>query len=121
MKMKLPIKVYNEANNTDHWSKKAARRKSQKLAIYCTLKDVVTPEMLPCKIILTRISPRKLDQHDNLPYAFKGILDSLCSLLVPDKAIGQADSDSRIQVEYRQSKGEKYECAMEIEILTISD
>jgi hypothetical protein len=117
MKIKLPIKVYNEANNTDHWTKKAARHKKQKIAIYCMLKDVVTPEMLPCKIILTRISPRKLDQHDNLPMAFKFILDSVASLLVPGKAIGQADSDKRISVEYDQRKGEKYECAMEIEII----
>jgi len=120
LKIKLPIKVYNEANNTDHWAKKAARRKKQKIAIYCMLKDVIVPEMLPCKIKMTRIAPRKLDFADNLPFAFKGILDSIASLLIPNKAVGQSDSDKRIQVEYDQIKGGVGEYALEIEIIQMS-
>lgn len=117
MKFKLPIKTVSEANLTNqHWTKRAARHKKQKDAIRFALTNKITPDMLPCKIKLTRIAPRKLDKWENLPMAFKYILDSLASLLIPNKAIGQADSDSRIQVEYDQIKGATGEYAIEIEI-----
>ena len=119
--MKLPIKVFNEANNTDHWSKKAARRKNQKQAIKLLCSSSINPSLLPCVVKLTRISPRKLDNAENLPYAFKGIIDAIAELLVPGKAIGRADSDPRMKFIFDQVKGVKYECAMEIEIVATSD
>lgn len=118
MKIKLPIKTVNEANSREHWHKKASRHTRQKEAIRFGCVNRITPDMLPCKIILTRISPRKLDQWDNLPMSFKWILDTLASFLVPNKAIGHADSDNRIQVEYKQSKGIPHEYAIEIEIVS---
>lgn len=117
MKIKLPIKTVSEANlSREHWTKKHKRHKSQKEAIYFALVNKITPDMLPCTIKLTRIAPRKLDKWENLPCSFKFILDSIASLLVPNKAIGQADSDPRIQVEYDQIKGGIGEYAIEIEI-----
>jgi hypothetical protein len=117
MKIKLPIKVYNEANGSDHWTKRAARRKSQKQAIKLLCSSCIDPSLLPCVIKLTRISPRKLDNAENLPYAFKGIIDAIAELLIPGKAIGRADGDPRMKFEFDQAKGYKYECAMEIEIV----
>jgi hypothetical protein len=117
VKFKLPIKTVSEANLTrEHWTKKHRRHKKQKEAITFALANRITPDMLPCTIKLTRIAPRKLDQWENLPMAFKFILDSLASLLIPNKAIGQADSDNRIQVKYDQIKGGVGEYAIEIEI-----
>lgn len=119
MKMKLPIKVYSEANSNDHWCKKSARHKKQKEAIFYELREHIYEKMLPCKIKLTRIAPRKLDVHDNLPFSFKWIFDSICELLIPGKAVGRADDDNRIQVEYDQRKGDLNEYAMEIEIIKL--
>lgn len=121
MKIKLPIKTVSEASlSREHWTKKHRRHKAQKDFIFYALKDQINETLLPCKIKLTRIAPRFLDQWDNLPMSFKWILDSLASLLVPGKAIGQADSDNRIQVSYEQIKGGVKEYAIEIEIIQMS-
>lgn len=117
MKMKLPIKVFNEANSNDHWSKKNARRQSQKRSILLLCKPFLSGVQLPCKIKLTRISPRKLDIRDNLPYAFKGIVDAIFEIFFPGKAIGRADDNTSIEIIYDQKKGALNEYAMEIEIL----
>lgn len=116
MKLKLPIKTVNEANSREHWHKKSVRHTVQKSAILYLLRGKIDESFLPCIIKLTRIAPRKLDKWDNLPMSFKWILDAITSLLVPDKAIGQSDSDPRIQVEYEQIKGEINEYAIEVEI-----
>ncbi len=117
MKIKLPIKVTNEANSREHWHKKALRHSRQKDAIRFSLCSKISDTLLPCTIKLTRIAPRKMDIWDNIPMGFKFILDAICELLIPGKAIGQADNDSRIRVEYDQKKGEKGEYAIEIEII----
>ena len=119
MKIKLPIKTVSEANlSREHWTKKHKRHKLQKEAIKLACSSRITPDLLPWTIKLTRIAPRFLDSHDNLPMAFKFILDSLASLLVPGKANGQADNDKRIQVRYDQIKGIPHEYAIEIEIIS---
>ncbi len=130
VRIKLPVKTVNEANGhkkavkkngitkykTEHWTETAKRHRMQKDAIYYSLKNLVDGTMLPCTIKLTRIAPRKLDKWDNLPMSFKWILDSITALMIPNKAIGQTDSDPRIQVEYDQIKGGVGEYAIEIEI-----
>lgn len=118
MKFKLPIKTISEANLTgEHWRKKHKRHQAQKEAIRFALANRLAPDMLPCIIRLTRIAPRMLDKWENLPISFKWILDAICELLIPGKAIGQADSDERIQVRYNQKKGDKGEYGIEIEII----
>jgi hypothetical protein len=72
---------------------------------------------LPCIIKLTRIAPRFLDEGDNLPSSLKNVRDYVCSLLIPGKKIGRADSDKRIQVSYDQIKGHVREYAVEVEII----
>ena len=122
MKIKLPIKTVSEANlSREHWTKKHKRHKKQKEAIRFALANRVTPVMLPCLIKLTRIAPRFLDSHDNLPMSQKYVLDAICELLVKNKAIGQADNDKRIQVTYDQIKGVPHEYAIEIEIISTLD
>jgi hypothetical protein len=122
MIIKLPIKTVSEANlSREHWTKKHKRHKLQKEAIKLACSRLITPDLLPCTIKLTRIAPRKLDQWENLPCSFKFILDSLADLLVPGKAIGQSDSDNRIQVIYDQIKGIPHEYAIEIEIIPTLD
>ena len=122
MKIKLPIKTVSEANlSREHWTKKHKRHKKQKEAIRFALANRVTPEMLPCLIKLTRIAPRFLDSHDNLPMSQKYVLDAICELLVKNKAIGQADNDKRRQVTYDQIKVVPLEYGIEIEIISTLD
>src|SRR6266478_7466412 len=102
LSVKIPIKTVSEANTYEHWSKSYKRHQAQKKAIKLVLSAQVTPASLPCIIRLTRIAPRKLDKAENLPMAFKWVLDAICELLVPNKTIGQADSDKRIQVKCEQ-------------------
>ena len=117
LSVKLPIRTVSEGNlSSEHWTKKHRRHKNQKEAVKYAMTSKMNADMLPCIIKLTRIAPRQLDSHDNLPMAFKFILDTLASLLVPGKAIGQADSDNRIGVEYEQIRGLPHEYAINIEI-----
>jgi hypothetical protein len=117
MKFKLPIKTVSEANKHEHWRKSHKRHVLQKQAVKMLLTGKITPDDLPCTVKLTRIAPRRLDPHENLPMSQKHVLDAICELLVPNKAIGQADSDNRIQVKYEQMKGIPKEYAIEVEIL----
>jgi hypothetical protein len=39
------------------------------------------PPRLPCKVTFTRIAPRRLDEGDNLPSAFKPMRDELARVL----------------------------------------
>jgi len=132
MKFKLPIKTVSEANGhknavkkngkviykTEHWSQKAKRHRLQKEAIKFGLANRLDDSCLPCTIKITRIAPRFLDKFENLPMSLKYVNDAICELLVPGKAIGQADSDKRIETICDQKKGVVGEYAIEIEIIS---
>ena len=60
---------------------------------------------VPCTIILTRVSPRKFDPHDNLRMAFKPLVDIIADTLIPGLRKGIADGDERLTWVYRQEKG----------------
>ena len=112
----LPIKTARESNSSEHWAKKAKRHRLQKIKIKSAfLKDRPQIE-IPCHVILTRISPRSLDCHDNLPMSFKWIVDSICDYIFPGMAAGRADDSKEITWEYRQEKGKVREYAIKIEI-----
>lgn len=68
---------------------------------------------LPVVVEVVRIAPRMYD-YDNLVAAFKGIRDTIASLLVPGLRPGQADSNSGITWIYSQKKGAPKEYALEI-------
>ena len=114
---KLPIKIHNEANSTEHWTKKHKRHQEQKRQLgYAWVQKNPPAIPLPCHIILTRIAPRKLDLNDNLTMGFKWILDAISERIIPGLAIGRADGDERITVQYKHEKGQVREYAMIIEI-----
>lgn len=64
---------------------------------------------------MTRIAPRKLDD-DNLPVSMKWIRDEIANMLIPGKALGQADSDHGIKWTYAQEKGKPKEYAVRIDV-----
>jgi|SRR5271157_2998663 len=102
----IPLETISEANTSEHWTKKHKRHKHQKSVIAWQFMTEKPDISLPCKVRLTRISPRSLDD-DNLRMAFKWIRDAIADNLIPGKAAGRADDDKRIFWEYAQEKGPK--------------
>lgn len=115
MKIKIPIKTVSEANKSEHWTKAHKRHKAQKRAVSLYIGTKLDGYKIPCLIKLTRIAPRKLDSHENLPMAFKFITDAICEIIVPGLKAGRAD-DHGFTIEYDQRKGEVKEYAIEIEV-----
>ena len=54
----------------------------------------------PWVVTITRIGPRKLDEHDNLPRSAKHIVDGIASALGIDDA-----DDAKVKWHYRQERG----------------
>jgi|SRR6185437_9029899 hypothetical protein len=112
----LPIKTASESNSSEHWTVKRKRHKIQQGWVNMVfLQDKPIVE-IPCNIVVTRIAPRSLDSHDNLPMSLKWICDSIADNIFPGKAAGRADDCKDIKWEYRQKKGKPREYAVEIEI-----
>jgi len=113
------IRTASESNSSDNWRKKAKRHSKQKLFIakvFMVERPKVQP---PCKVTLTRIAPRNLDEHDNLRTSMKWITDAIASYLVPGKAAGRADDCKAIEWDYKQKKGAVREYGVLVEIETL--
>ena len=115
IEIKIPIRLVSEANISDHWTKKHKRKQKVRILLLSYLPDLSNCH-LPCKVVLTRIAPRKLDD-DNLRTAFKFVRDVLADKLIPGKAAGRADDDERIEWCYEQLKGNPKEYAIKIIII----
>lgn len=114
---RLNIEIANESNSTEHWTKKHKRHKKQKMAIrkaFLADKPVMT---LPVHVVLTRISPRQMDSHDNLPMSMKFCADAIADYLWPNQAPGRADDNPEITWEYKQEKGKPREYGFRIEMV----
>jgi hypothetical protein len=111
----IPVYTVSEANTNQHWAKKKKRTDLQKRWIWLIFKRDKPDIKLPCLIKLIRIGKRKLDD-DNLPVSVKILRDKIADQIIPGKAAGQADSDSRLSWEYAQEKGEN---SVRIEIYSI--
>lgn len=100
----LPVEAANEANSSEHWTKKHKRHTNQhKWVKYEFWKNKVTLlDDSKVKIKMIRVSPRKFDQDDNLPMSLKYIKDKIADCLIPGKPMGVTDSDPRIVWEYDQ-------------------
>lgn len=115
IEIKLPIRLVSEANNTDHWRVKHNRNKKIKLM----LKKYWPKDLhvkFPCKITLTRVAPRQLDD-DNLVFCFKFVRDEISDYLIPGMARGRADGGTRLEYLYKQRKGEPKEYGLIIRLL----
>lgn len=96
----LPLLVIPESNIRDGTWKYISR----KLAVKETVAEVIDkfwPQgqrwPSPSMILLKRYGPRLLDAHDNLPNAFKSVVD-----LISDRLFGLKDNDSRLAWAYDQ-------------------
>ena len=63
------------------------------------------------RITLTRIAPRELDSHDNLPTAMKPLVDGIADALELKN-----DRDPRVKWEYAQRRAGVREFAVEVEV-----
>lgn len=112
----IPVHTESEANLREHWAKKRKRTKEHRQVSGWAMYDHVReyPEILflrtPRIITLTRVAPRMLDSHDNLPRALKAVVDGICD------ALGVKDNDSRLTWRYAQRKGDVRQYAVEVEI-----
>lgn len=107
MMLVIPMKLPSASNLREHWSAKARRVKAQRnsvaLAMLCERRSLLEHhaqlargEDLTC--VLTRVSPRKLDD-DNLATAFKALRDEVA------KQLGVDDGGTRVRWVYKQSPG----------------
>lgn len=95
MRIELPIIAVSEANRRDHWATKARRVKAHRNAAWALCP--VYP--LPCIVTITRVAPRAMDEHDNLPASLKACVDGIAQRL------GIKDNDPRVEWRYAQAKG----------------
>ena len=117
IKIELPIVTVSEANRgSEHWRIKAKRHKLQKAAVYKLMRAQLLSVCLPCRIKMTRIAPRFLDKHDNLPMSQKYLVDAICEILIPGKAVGRADDSDQLTICYDQEKRGVKEYGVVVEI-----
>lgn len=94
--VKVPLRLHSEANGSHgHWSVRAARVKNQRHTTAWALRPHKAPG-LPVIVTVTRIAPRRLDQHDNLPRSAKAVVDQIADWL------GIKDNDPRVTWRYAQ-------------------
>lgn len=104
----IAMRINSEANGSHgHWSVRAARVKHQRHTVAWTLRPHTSPA-LPVVITLTRIAPRQLDAHDNLPRGFKHAADQIAEWL------GVKDNDQRLTWKYSQRRGKPGEYGCEV-------
>lgn len=126
----LPLKTVSEANRSEHWTVSSKRHRQQQFFVRALFHGHAKPILPPCKITLTRVSSRALDEDDNLPMAFKWIKDEISECIFPEKRIfyvkkgkaraikGRADDDPRLKWVFAQDKGKM---GIRIEIETLED
>jgi hypothetical protein len=116
-----PLKLINFANMNPQychkkqaiWAMKQDLKENLMYQWYHKNRMALKLIKLPVIVEIIRISPRKQD-YDNYVYNCKCIRDYIADCLIPGKAAGQADNDSRIEWIYRQQKGETKQYALNI-------
>lgn len=104
----LPLHTVSELNCSQHWTERSRRHKRQKKVVYYYISKYFRVLTTPCSIELTRIAPRELDAHDNLPASLKYIVDALCEIITKDDRPGVADSHKDIKILYKQEYSKSY-------------
>lgn len=101
------LRLVSEANTSDHWAVKHRRVKKVKETVESFLPKVELS--LPVRVTLTRYGRKLLDEHDNLPHAFKQVVDSIAAW------VGYADDNPGYEWIYLQSAGKRKGCDILIE------
>lgn len=97
----LRRRLVSEANAREHWATRAKRAKAHRTMARGTLRLHHAPIPAPCRITITRIGKRRLDD-DNLAGSAKAIRDGVADWL------GIDDGDPRLTWRYAQEIGRDY-------------
>lgn len=109
MKFELPIKTVSTLNRREHFRVAAARKALQRSQTRKAMEGIPTPQF-PVVVRLTRHSSGLLDAHDNLPSAFKHVVDELAVWL------GVDDADERVKWLYAQEKCKRGQTWITVEV-----
>lgn len=110
MIVEIPLKTVSLLNMREHFRVNAARKALHRRTTSLALMNMKAPP-LPCVVTLTRVSPGTLDAHDNLPSAFKHIVDSVASWL------GVDDADPQVTWRYAQQKCARGQFGVIVEVV----
>lgn len=94
----VPVHAQSTANMREHYMARYRRMKIHRETACWALQG--HRPVLPAVVTLTRIGRRKLDAHDNLRSALKGVVDGIADWLKVK------DDDPRIEWRYDQRTGE---------------
>ena len=105
----IPLRTVSEANQREHWAKRARRAKLHRGTVRTVLGAACAIPSPPLVVRLTRVAPRRLD-CDNLRGALKACRDGVADWL------GIDDGSEDITWEYEQTKGKPREYAVRVEV-----
>jgi hypothetical protein len=111
----VPLKTVSESNAHEHWRRRQKRAKEQRGLIAMVCRSKLDTPLIPCKIRLTRIAPRKFDQG-NLPGSFKHVQDGVADWIGIDDR-----RDDLVKYEYAQTQGKPREYAVMVSIVQQED
>ena len=111
------MKILSVSNLSENRWSKSSRNRTQKNNVKAYFLKHRPNVELPCTVRLTRIAPRMLDAHDNLPMSMKWIVDSMADCIIPGKKAGRADDCKQITWIYNQERGRPKEYALRVEIM----
>lgn len=109
--LRLPIRTVSESNDHEHWRSRQKRAKAQRGLTALLCRAHLTKPPIPCRIKLTRIAPRKLDQG-NYPGSLKHVQDGVADWIGIDDR-----HDHLVTYEYDQKRGQASEYAVIVELL----
>jgi hypothetical protein len=95
----VPIRTARGQNSREHWCERSQRVKAEREAVAWLLKGQAAP-MLPCEVLLTRLSPRGQLDDDNLSGSLKAVRDEVARWL------GVDDGRDTVRYRYAQARGE---------------
>ncbi len=119
IRIEYPVHLVSEANVRDNRWKKAKRVKQQRMRAWAEVLDAraglkkgdpLKQTGVVITVRLTRIAPKLLDAHDNLPASLKATVDGIA------EAWGLDDNSGLVAWEYSQEKGKPRQYAVRIEI-----
>ena len=109
IRVNLPLKTVSLLNMREHFRVTAKRKKTHRECVRFVMHSKTAPPM-PVTVTLTRVSYGTLDEHDNLPSAFKHVVDELAVWL------GVDDADKRVAWRYAQQKSKRGEYGVIVEV-----
>lgn len=106
----LPLKTVAGLNAREHWRKRSARVKTERLTARLALIPYGKPTIFPIVVRMVRLSPGTLDS-DNLQGAAKAVRDGVADWL------GIPDNDPRIFWQYGQERVSRGTFGVRVEVL----